>query len=163
MWTFVMLLKYLFFLLGLNRLRELRTTQIFRVSNFWNEKLKELSVKLQIKKHVRLLQSRLAKVPMVIGHLKPVILIPFGLFAALTQEEVEAILLHELAHIKRNDYLINLLQTFIQTIFFFNPGVLWMSSVLRNERENCCDDIAVTYLHNKTNYINALVAFRNTI
>src|SRR5689334_3054991 len=159
-WSSAMLFKCLLLLIGLQKLHMLKTEKIHIVNEFWNKKFRELSGKLQLRKHVQLLQSGIAKVPMVIGHLKPVVLIPFGLLTALTQEEAEAILLHELAHIKRNDYLINLLQTFIQTIFFFNPAVLWMSSMLRNERENCCDDIAVTYLRNKTNYVNALVAFQ---
>jgi bla regulator protein BlaR1 len=80
---------------------------------------------------------------MVIGNLKPVILMPIGLLTALTTEEVEAILMHELAHIKRRDYLVNLLQSLMEIVFFFNPAVLWISQLIKAERENCCDDLAL--------------------
>src|SRR4030095_11498069 len=95
------------------------------------------------------LQSSLTKVPVVIGHLKPVILFPIGILNSLPQNEVEAILLHELAHIARNDFLINLLQQFTEIIFFFNPAVIWVSSCIKSERENCCDDIAISVTQDK--------------
>jgi len=73
---------------------------------------------------------------------------------------VETILLHELAHIKRNDFLINLFQQFAEILFFFNPGVLWVSSLIKNERENCCDDMALSVAKDKKIFIHALVAFQ---
>src|SRR5476651_2673010 len=104
------------------------------------------------------MESGIAKVPMVIGHLKPVILIPIGLINSLSSDEVEAILIHELAHIQRRDYLVNILQSFMEIVFFFNPAVLWISKLIKAERENCCDDIAVTQTSSKVNYISALVS-----
>ncbi|MDB5209278.1 MAG: hypothetical protein JWQ30_105, partial [Sediminibacterium sp.] len=83
-----------------------------------------------------------------------------GLLAHLPSDEIEAILLHELAHIKRRDYFINLLQSFVETIFFFNPALMWLSSMIREERENCCDDIAISITNSKTKFINALIAFQ---
>ena len=122
--------------------------------------MNELAVRIGIIKQVTLLQSSLAKIPMVIGHLKPIILFPIGILNALPANEVEAILLHELAHIRRNDFLINLLQQFVEIIFFFNPGVLWISSLIKNETENCCDDIAIAVTRDKKIFIHALVAFQ---
>jgi bla regulator protein BlaR1 len=97
-------------------------------------------------------------VPMVIGHLKPVILIPIGFINALSSEEVEAILVHELAHIRRRDYLVNLLQSFMEIVFFFNPAVIWISQLIKAERENCCDDIAIAQAGDKGSYIQALLS-----
>jgi len=73
-------------------------------------------------------------------------------------EEIEAILIHELAHIRRRDYLVNLLQNLLEIVFFFNPAVLWLSALIKAERENCCDDIAVAQTSSKVNYIRALVS-----
>ena len=97
---------------------------------------------------------------MVLGHLKPVILFPAAALTTLAPEEIEAILLHELAHIRRKDYLVNILQNLAEIIFFFNPAVLWISSLIKEERENCCDDIAISQVKNKKQFIHALVSFQ---
>ena len=129
-------------------------------SPYWQDKLLELAERIQIKKQVALLESEIVKIPMMAGFLKPVILFPFSLMSQLPAEQVEAVLLHELAHIKRKDYLVNLLQSFAEIFFFFNPGVLWISSLIRDERENCCDDIALKETKNKKEFIHALVSFQ---
>jgi beta-lactamase regulating signal transducer with metallopeptidase domain len=133
---------------------------IYQPSDAWKEKVNTLCGKLQLKRAVQLLESGYVNVPMVIGHLKPVILIPVGLLAGLPAGQVEAVLLHELAHIRRNDYVVNCLQTIVEAVFFFNPGLLWISSVLRDERENCCDDIALAQTKNKKEFVQALVSFK---
>ncbi len=122
--------------------------------------MQQLAASINVKAKVTLLRSALAKVPMVIGHFKPVILIPAGVFTALPQDEIEAILLHELAHIRRKDYLVNMLQHFCEILFFFNPAVLWLSSLIKDERENCCDDIALNQVKNKKQFIHALISFQ---
>jgi beta-lactamase regulating signal transducer with metallopeptidase domain len=144
-----------FGLWGVNRLK---TKQVSAVSVFWNDRIQQLANSLAIKQTISLLESGLTKVPMVIGNLKPVILMPIGLLTALTTAEVEAILVHELAHIKRRDYLVNLLQSLMEIVFFFNPAVLWVSQLIKAERENCCDDLALAQSSNKVNYIRALVS-----
>lgn len=126
----------------------------------WQQKIELLCEKLHINKAVCLLESGYVKVPMVIGHLKPVILMPVGLIAGLPAEQVEAVLLHELAHIRRHDYVVNFLQTLTETVFFFNPGLLWISSLLRDERENCCDDIALEQTNDKREFVQALISFK---
>ncbi len=143
---------------GLMAVHRLKHKKIHEIANHWVQKTREMAGRLGVTQQVNILESELAKVPMVLGHFKPVILIPMGLLTALSTAEVEAVLLHELAHIRRRDYLVNLLQSMLEIIFFFNPGVLWVSYLIKMERENCCDDIAISKNVNKVNYINALVA-----
>ena len=140
--------------------QQIRNREIVAPSEFWSEKVATFAEKLQIKRAVKLLQSGYIKMPVVIGHLKPLILIPVGLLAGLPAEQVEAILLHELAHIRRNDYFVNFLQNIAEAIFFFNPGLLWISSLFREERENCCDDIALEHTQNKVDFVQALISFK---
>ncbi|MEP7318605.1 MAG: M56 family metallopeptidase [Panacibacter sp.] len=126
----------------------------------WKDKVAILCEQLQVKRGVLLLESGIVKIPVVIGHLKPIILIPVGLLTNLPAGEVEAVLLHELAHIRRNDYFVNMIQVIAENIFFFNPALLWMSALLREERENCCDDVAVLHTKNKKQLIQALISFK---
>lgn len=111
---------------------------------------------------VQLLISVKAHVPMVIGFIKPVILLPAATITQLSTEQVETILLHELAHLKRYDYLINILQTIAETILFFNPFVWLISAVARREREYCCDDVVLTYQQDPIPYATALAALVDT-
>ncbi|WP_187270297.1 M56 family metallopeptidase, partial [Pontibacter qinzhouensis] len=90
------------------------------------------------------------------GYLKPVILLPVGAVTGLSQVQVEAILAHELAHILRKDYLLNLLQSVADVLFFYHPAVWWMSGVVRAEREHCCDDLAVALCGSPLTYARAL-------
>jgi beta-lactamase regulating signal transducer with metallopeptidase domain len=125
----------------------------------WEQKLGALMNRLQIYLPVRLLESTQIKVPVVMGYLKPIILLPIGLLNHLSTEEVESILLHELAHIRRRDYVINLIQGLLDTLFFFNPALLWVSSLIRLERENCCDDMAIRQTGSRQQFVEALVSF----
>jgi bla regulator protein BlaR1 len=159
-WFLIIAFRMFRFFAGMRSVHRLRNTQLSFAGDDWNKKLLMLSASLNIKKKVLLFQSGIAKIPMAAGHLKPVILFPVGLLTTLPADEVEAILIHELAHIRRQDYLVNMLQSFVAIIFFFNPAVLWISSLIKIERENCCDDIAVAHTGDKRNYINALVSFQ---
>lgn len=118
--------------------------------------LHRLQAKLRFNKRVTIAASPFAKAPMVVGHLKPLILFPIGALNQLTPDELEAVIAHELAHIRRFDYLQNLLQSFIEIIFYYHPAVWWISSVIRAERENTCDDLAVRLCGNKVTYAKAL-------
>ncbi|HTM97821.1 MAG TPA: M56 family metallopeptidase [Pedobacter sp.] len=144
--------------IGLIGLRHLRAKAIFGLNSVWQSRVSDLAQQLGIKQAIGFAESNLIKVPMVIGHLKPLILLPIGLLTALPPKEIEAILIHELAHIYRRDYLVNILQSLLEILFFFNPAVLWLSALIKAERENCCDDIAVGLTSSKINYINALVS-----
>lgn len=157
-WFFIVLARSLQLATGLHNLYLLRSKKLLPADEVWSKRMEALAYQLGIKRMIKIAESGIAKVPMVIGHLKPLILIPAGLLTALPPTEIEAILIHELAHIQRRDYLINLFQSLLEIIFFFNPAVLWLSSLIRTERENCCDDIAIQQTSSKVNYIKALVS-----
>lgn len=159
-WFLIFAVKCFGIFRSLSNIYRIRNYRTQEAPDYWNRRLAELSEKLAIKKSIVLLESQLVKVPSVTGFFKPIILIPVGLLSNLPQDQIEAILLHELAHIRRKDYFINLLQSFAEILFFFNPGLLWISSLIKEERENCCDDIAVGITKSKSNFIHALVSFQ---
>lgn len=159
-WFIVLSAQFVKMIANVNYIQKIKSYKTHTPSVFWQNKIRQLAKRLQIKKHISLLESEIVKVPLLVGFLKPVILFPFSLMSQLSAEQIEAVLLHELAHVKRKDYFVNLLQSFAEIIFFFNPGVLWISSLIRNERENCCDDIAIAHTKNKKEFINALVVFQ---
>jgi HEAT repeat protein len=94
---------------------------------------------------------------MVVGWLRPVILLPASALTGLSPQQLEAILAHELAHIRRHDYLINLLQAVVETLLFYHPAVWWVSRRIRQEREHCCDDLAVAVCGDSLTYARALL------
>jgi hypothetical protein len=96
----------------------------------------------------------------VAGVLKPFILLPVGLLTNIPFEQIESIFLHELAHIKRRDHIINVLQVMGESVLFFNPAFMWLSSLLREEREACCDALAVSESASSSAYVEALVSFQ---
>ena len=155
------LMGMVFFLLrllgGLAFIQKLKTQQQQPLPSKWQTVFGKIHSKFPMKKTVRIVESALAKTPMVIGYLKPVILFPLGAINQLSQQEVEAVLAHELAYIYRNDYLLNIIQSFIEIIFYYHPAVWWISANIRTERENCCDDIAVKVCGSSITYVKALV------
>jgi beta-lactamase regulating signal transducer with metallopeptidase domain/peptidoglycan/xylan/chitin deacetylase (PgdA/CDA1 family) len=122
----------------------------------WQETVARLSAALGIRRAVRLCESALVEVPTVIGWLRPVVLMPVTIWTGLTTEQVAALLAHELAHIRRHDYLVNLLQSAIETLLFYHPAVWWISRQVRTEREHCCDDLAVKTCGDVLVYARAL-------
>ncbi len=116
-----------------------------------------LKTQLKMKVSIPLRQSIAVHSPTVIGWLRPVVLMPASAISGLSQPQLSAILVHELAHIRRADYLVNLLQAVIETLLFYHPAVWWLSSRIRHERENCCDDLAVTICGDKRVYVTALL------
>ncbi|MBV8846331.1 MAG: TIGR03435 family protein [Bryobacterales bacterium] len=120
------------------------------------ETLIRLKLALRLSAPVRLCTSSIVRVPTAIGWLRPYILLPVTAITGLNEVQIRAILAHELAHIRRHDYLLNLLQTAIETVFFYNPAVWWVGKQMRLEREHCCDDIAVEVCGNALQYASAL-------
>ncbi len=145
---------------GLSYIHYLRNRMNFPTDEYWTDLILDLSKRAGLKQSVELVESAMVRTPMVLGHLKPMILFPMGVINRLSPEEVEAILAHELAHILRKDYIFNILQSVIEALFFFHPAVWWLSSQVRNERESACDDIAINLIQNKMNYARALVAIQ---
>jgi len=125
--------------------------------NQLQKRLNELSALLNNKRAVIVSYADRIDVPCVTGYLKPLILLPLSLSTYLSASEVEAILLHELAHVKRNDYLVNLLQQVMSVILFFNPFVLLMNRIVNQERENSCDDVVVNLTGQPLVYAQALL------
>jgi beta-lactamase regulating signal transducer with metallopeptidase domain len=109
----------------------------------WQQRLAIICNQLGINRKVRIFESMKITMPMVIGYLKPVILVPAGTLAQMPYDQIEMVLLHELAHIRRADYLVNIFQSLVEILLFFNPFVWWITAVIRHERENCCDDLAL--------------------
>ena len=159
-WFLVFMVRLIKIMADLGKVQRVRHYRTRPAPAYWKERICQLAYRLRIKRPVALLESALIGVPMMAGVFKPVILVPMGLLAQLPPEQVEAILLHELAHIRRMDYFVNLLQSFAEILFFFNPAVLWLSSLIREERESCCDDIAVEQTSSKKEFIHALVSFQ---
>lgn len=117
-----------------------------------------LGHRLGLRRVVRVCESALAEVPTVVGWLKPIVLIPTSALGGLTPQQLEAILAHELAHVRRHDYVVNLLQTVVETLLFYHPAVWWISKRVREEREHCCDDLAVQACGDRFGYVRALTA-----
>ncbi|MDC8831009.1 M56 family metallopeptidase [Alteromonas gilva] len=138
---------------------QLKSRAISTVPNNSQKRFEALAAQLAIHKNIRFFQSTKVLVPCVIGHVKPVILLPLGMLSQLPHEQVEAIVLHELAHIKRNDYLMNIVQCAIKVLFFFNPFVLAISKKIDIEREHCCDDIAVKVCGSPLTFAHTLSRF----
>lgn len=159
LWFIVFLTRFVKLLSGLVYAQRVRHYRTAPAPAEWQDRLTLLVQRLRISRPVRLLESALIKVPVAVGWLKPVILVPVGMLAQLSADQVETILLHELAHISRRDYLFNLVQNLVDTLFFFNPALLWVSSLIRTERENCCDDVAIRETRSRRQLIEALVSF----
>jgi uncharacterized protein (TIGR03435 family) len=141
---------------GWIRAQRLRTRLTKAASGVWTNRLEILRRRMEISRPVRLYMSALAEVPTVVGWLRPYVLLPVSAITGLDEDQWAAILAHELAHIRRHDYLINLLQTAVETILFYHPAVWWVSHRIREEREHCCDDLAVAACGNAVFYAGAL-------
>lgn len=131
-----------------------RDTQM--ATSAWRRQVVAMSRRLNISRPVRVLESARARVPAVVGWARPVLLLPVATLAGLTPGQVEAVLAHELAHVRRHDYLVNALQSIIETVLFYHPAVWWVSAQVRQEREHCCDDIAVAVCGDPILYGRAL-------
>jgi beta-lactamase regulating signal transducer with metallopeptidase domain len=138
----------------------LRNYQLVPLADEWIHKIDEMAEKLGIKRAVRAFFSPLAKTPMTLGTLKPIILFPVSAFTGLPSKEIEAIIAHELAHVLRHDYLFNILQSIVEILFFYHPAVWIISSQIRNERENSCDNKAIETTGDKVAFVKALAAIQ---
>ena len=103
-----------------------------------------LAARLNVRRIVTVVESASVRVPIMIGWLKPVVILPAAVASGFTPDQIEALMVHELAHVRRHDYLVNLLQTMVETVLFYHPAVWWVSKRVRAEREHCCDDVAVS-------------------
>ncbi len=123
----------------------------------WKLFVKRVAAQMGIKKPVHIWVSELITSPVTIGYLKPIILVPLAAVNHLSPQQLEAVLLHELAHIRRYDYFINLIIKFIQAILYFNPFVKAFVQIVEREREKSCDEIVVQFQYDPYGYATALL------
>lgn len=156
LWMLGFALQFSRYVYGFYYAEALKKADCHFVENEWAVRFERLVKNLGIQKKIAFKHSLRVNSACVVGHLKPVVLLPIGLLTTLTVEQVEAVVLHELAHIKRNDYVVNAIQCFVRVVYFFNPALLWVSSQIDQERENVCDDIAVAQCGDKKDLVNGL-------
>ena len=125
----------------------------------WERAMARIADALNLHRTIRLLESAAVEVPTVIGWLRPVVLLPVASLSGLSTDQIEMVLAHELAHIRRHDFIVNLLQSTVETLFFYQPAVWWISRRVRVEREHCCDDLAVAVFGDPIRYARALTRF----
>ena len=142
--------------IGLAVARKIKSTEIGSIPHDLQVTFTQLLQRAIITRPVRLLASTLVEVPTLIGWMRPVILLPLACLSGLSSVQLEAVLAHELAHVRRHDYLINVLQSVIEALLFYHPAVWWVSRKIRAERESCCDDIAVKLVGDVLSYAKAL-------
>jgi beta-lactamase regulating signal transducer with metallopeptidase domain len=141
---------------GWIKAHRIATRDAFAATNEWQRIGRRLAEALRIRGAIRLLESAAVEVPTVIGWLRPVVLLPVATLSGLSTEQMEMVLAHELAHIRRHDFFVNLMQAVVETLLFYHPAVWWISGRIRVEREHCCDDIAVAVCGNPLLYARAL-------
>ncbi len=159
-WALGVALFMLKLLGGISYVYYLRSKLNFPADEYWLEMVEKLGEKAGVKRSMELVESALVRSPLVVGYLKPMILFPIGAINKLNPQEVEAILSHEIAHVLRNDYVFNIIQSVIEALFYFHPAVWWISANIRAERENCCDDVAIALCGNSMTYAKALVSLQ---
>jgi beta-lactamase regulating signal transducer with metallopeptidase domain len=145
------------FLISLRQVQQLRTRKIQKIEIHWRLFVKKMSACLEIRKPVQVWISENISTPVTVGFLKPVILIPLAAVNKLNTEQMEAVLLHELAHIRRYDYFINIITVIIRSIFYFNPFTRSLAGVIEEEREKTCDEWVLQYQYNAYAYSSALL------
>jgi beta-lactamase regulating signal transducer with metallopeptidase domain len=127
------------------------------VPSGWSEVVSRMAVAAGIRRKIRTMESALVHIPLVIGWFRPLILLPSAALTGLTPQQLEAILAHELAHIRRHDYWMNLVQAAAEILLFYHPAVWWVSNRIRVEREHCCDDMGVAVCGDPLTYARALL------
>jgi beta-lactamase regulating signal transducer with metallopeptidase domain len=138
-------------------LRRLRAQEnIAAISPVWQQELKRLSCLVDLRSEVAIATSSRISSPLTMGSISPIILIPSGLLSGLSTAQIEAILVHELYHIKRHDYLINICQALVEVLLFYHPAIWHINKIIREERENCCDDQTVSFCGDAMAYARAL-------
>lgn len=140
---------------GAWHLRDLRR-KLGDVGDEWQTKFADLCEKTEIRRAVRICESAFVKAPVVVGWLKPLVLVPSGAFFGLSAAQIEAILVHELMHVRRHDFPVNLVQTAVEILLFYHPCAWWISERIREQREFACDDAVVAFYGDRLIYARAL-------
>lgn len=141
---------------GWRRLRRLSTFGVRPIGAEWQARIRRLCEHLGIGRAVTVLESAHVAVPTVMGFFRPVVLMPSACLLRLSVDQLELLIAHELGHVRRLDYLANLLQVVVETLLFYHPAVRWLSKRVRAEREQCCDDLVVAHCGRAVTYAKAL-------
>jgi uncharacterized protein (TIGR03435 family) len=138
------------------RVRRLHTVALSTPASSWQATANRIASRLGLARVIQIVELPQIDVPLVVGCLRPVVVLPIAALSSLNAAQVEAIIAHELAHVRRHDYLVNLMQTLAETLLFYHPAVWWLSARIRDEREHCCDDAAVAVCGDPVGYAAAL-------
>lgn len=157
-WSAGVLCLSLHLLRGWLLVQRIRRIESSPMSAEWTSRIHALAARLHIRRPLRLLESTWVEVPSVIGWIRPVILVPASALAGLSPTQFGAILAHELAHVRRHDYLVNVAQSVVEVLLFYHPAVWFVSRRIRLEREQCCDDLAVELCGDRVAYAAALMS-----
>ncbi|TMI68966.1 MAG: hypothetical protein E6H09_20930 [Bacteroidetes bacterium] len=153
----LLLLPVFYFIHNYRYVQNIRNNKLSKVDVDWRIFVKNVAARMGIKKPVHIWLSGIVTSPVTIGYLKPVILLPVAAINQLSTQQLEAVLLHELAHIRRYDYLVNLIIRFIQTILYFNPFVKTLVKTVEMEREKSCDEMVMQFQYDPHGYATALL------
>ncbi|TXT39063.1 MAG: hypothetical protein FD138_183, partial [Planctomycetota bacterium] len=145
-------------LIGWHSARRLQRVGLSDVSDSLHEMVRQLATRLGLRRAVKVFQSSLVQIPCVVGAFKPAILLPASAISGLSPDQLEALLAHELAHIRRHDFAVNVVQTLVETLLFYHPAIWWLSRRVRQEREHCCDDLAISVCGDVAGYARMLVS-----
>jgi uncharacterized protein (TIGR03435 family) len=138
------------------RVRRLHQLALAAMRSSWQTAGNRIAARLGLPRVIRIVELSHVDVPLVVGCLRPIVVLPIAAMSQLNPAHVEAILAHELAHVRRHDYVVNLMQTLAETLLFYHPAVWWLSARIRDEREHCCDDVAVAVCGDRVGYATAL-------
>ncbi len=161
-YLFALFYKIVLFLRGVHQIGLIRNKGLHKIDVEWRLFLQKACVTLSIKKPVKICISTLVESPLTVGFLKPLILVPAACINQLSLKQMEAVILHEAAHIKRLDYLVNMMQRVIDLVLFFNPFNTLLSKMVSLERENSCDDLVLRFKYNAIEYADALLKIAQT-
>ena len=153
----LLVLPLLHFIRNYRYVKVVRKYGLTKMQVEWRMFVSKVAAQMDIKKKVQIWVSEFVSSPVTIGFLKPVILVPLAAINHLTPQQLEAVLLHELSHIKRFDYLINLIINFIQTILYFNPFAKAFVKIVEREREKSCDEMVLQFQYDSHEYATALL------
>ncbi len=157
LYAFGILFQLLILVMGYQKLRNLKQAARQTVPEEWQTIFNRMVLRMNLRRKIGFYLSEQVNVPLVIGYLKPIVLFPLALANQLDIQQVEAILIHELSHVRRNDYLLNLIKTGIETLLFFNPFIWLGSRFIHIEREHACDDLVLAFTGTPITYAHALL------
>ena len=143
-------------MVGWHQVQRLRASTNQSVAEDLLHRGQAIAARLRLNRPFQLAQSAIVQVPAVVGWLRPIVLLPISAVSGLPGTQLDAIIAHELAHVRRHDYLVNILQSAVEVLLFYHPACWWLSRQIRSEREHCCDDLVVSVCGDPVSYATAL-------